>query len=95
MTGKQLAQAEKERAEKRARAQVEWLREQGAWHWRWPGSGEDNDLPRNCWDTGLGVVKRNRNAHKCNFTQLPGSANGRNKRRARAQAGNSYRKVIS
>ena len=84
MTGKQLAQAEKERAEKRVRAQVEWLRAHGAWHWLWPDE-------QNRFDTRAPVVKRHSNAHKCNYTPLPGSANGRNSRRRRALNANSHR----
>ncbi len=84
MNGKQLAQAEKERAEARAKAQVEWLRAHGAWHWQWP-----DDQGR--WNTRLPVVKRHKNAAKCNYTPLPGSANGRNKRKRRALTANSHR----
>ena len=54
--------------------------------WLWPDS-------KGRWDTRLPVIKCLSNAHMCNFTQLPGSANGRNKRRARALAGSSYREA--
>ena len=96
MTNKQLAQAEKERAEKRAKAQAEWLRANGAWNWKWPGSGDEGDLPRNCWNTnlpGLNHHQQHANAVKCNFTPLPGQANKRHKRRQRALAASSYRKA--
>lgn len=82
MTNKQLAQAEKDRAEARARAQAEWLRANGAWHWQWP-----DDLGR--WDTRPPVIKHHKNEHKCNYTQLPGSANGRNTRKRRALTNSS------
>lgn len=45
--------------------------------WLWPDS-------KGRWNTRPPVVKYHKNAHKCNFTQLPGSANGRNSRKRRA-----------
>lgn len=51
---------------------------------RWLWSDEQNQF-----DTRAPVIKRHANAHKCNFTQLPGSANGRNSRKRRAQTANS------
>jgi len=44
-------QAEQERTEAAERAQAQWLLEHGAWNWMWPSSGDEDDLPRNCWFT--------------------------------------------
>lgn len=58
----------------------------GAMNWVWPGSGEDGDaLPRNCFFTGLPQPrKQHANAHKTLWTQPPGCANKRHKKRQRA-----------
>ena len=44
-------QAEQERTEAAEQRQAQWLAEHSAWNWRWPGSGDKGDLPRNCWFT--------------------------------------------
>lgn len=75
-----------ERAEARAKAQVEWLRANGALHWLWCDE-------RNRFDTRLPVVKRHKNGVKCSFTPLPGKANKRQSRRRRAQTALSGRKA--
>lgn len=56
--------------------------------WCWP----DN---KGRFDTRLPVVKRHKNAVKCNYTPLPGSANGRNSRRRRALTANTRRKALT
>ena len=53
--------------------------------WLWPVN--------NCFDTRQPVVKRHANAHKCNFTQLPGKANKRHLRRQRARSNNGGRRA--
>lgn len=80
-------------AEERARqdelqGRVSALVAQGAMGWIWPGSGDASGgiiLPRNCFFTGLPQPrKQHANAHKCNWTPLPGCANLRHKKHQRA-----------
>jgi hypothetical protein len=85
MTKAQRDAEERERTDE-LQGRVEALIAAGAMSWVWPGTGEDGDsLPRNCFFTGLPVrTKQHPNAHKCNWTQLPGCANLRHKKRQRA-----------
>ena len=92
-----MTKAQRE-AEERARqdklqGRVSALVAQGAMNWVWPGSGEDDDvLPRNCFFTGLPVPKKQHpNAHKTLWTQPPGCANKRHKKRLHALSGSSIR----
>ena len=63
--------------------QEKYLHEHRAWNWQWPNG--------NRWDTGQPVVKRHKNAVKCNYTPLPGCAHKRRLRRQRALTGNARR----
>jgi len=47
------ARKDKARQEQRLQATVEYLQENKAWNWRWPGPSDHTRLPRNCWFTGL------------------------------------------
>ena len=87
MTKEQRDAEERARVETLA-ARAKTLFAQGAMSWEWPGSGKEGDpLPRNCFFTGLPVrTKQHANAHKCNFTPLPGCANKRHKKRVHAQS---------
>lgn len=62
----------------------QYLHESRAWNWQWPVNG-------NRWDTRLPVAEAHPNAHKCNYTPLPGCANKRQLRRARARDSSSRR----
>ena len=53
--------------------------------WFWPTN--------NCFDTRLPVVQAHPNAVKCGYTQLPGKANKRHLRRARARNNNNGRRA--
>lgn len=85
MTKKQRDAEERERADE-LQERVSVLMAEGAMFWVWPGSGKDGDsLPRNCFDTGQPVRKKEHpNAYKTRWTQLPGCANLRHKKRQRA-----------
>ena len=51
MTNKQKVQAERARRAAKLQKQAEYLRENRAWNWVWPGDGVSGR--RNCWFTGL------------------------------------------
>ena len=88
-----MTQSDEQARQDELQGRVSALVAAGAKNWNWPGSGEEGDpLPRNCFFTGLPVgTKKHANAHKCNFTQLPGRANKRHKKRLHALSGSSIR----
>jgi len=97
---KQQRDAEEKARQDELQGRVSALVAQGAMSWKWPGSGDEGDapsseggitLPRNCFFTGLVSKKQHTNAHKCNWTPLPGAACKRSKKRVHALSGSSIR----
>lgn len=77
MTQQQRKDEEQARQDE-LQGRVSGLVAQGAMSWVWP----DN---KNRFFTGLPAPKKqHENAHKCNWTPLPGYANKRHKKRQRA-----------
>lgn len=73
-----MTKVEEQARQDELQGRVSVLVAQGAMSWVWPDS-------RNCFFTGLQAPrKQHENAHKCNFTQPPGCANKRHKKRQRA-----------
>ena len=74
-----MTQSDEQARQDELEGRVEALVAQGAMSWVWPDE-------RNCFNTGLPArTKQHANAHKCNFTPLPGRANKRHKKRIHAQ----------